>query len=109
MDQHDPAEAFHGSRPFHGLPGRQLDEQIHCLPFAPRRVGEDFLVQPFGAAEIEAARPLREEHLNELREEFSQGHLEPLVVVGHAVSLHPFDRQRHRVATAQAQRCQTAL
>ena len=86
MQQGDPGVIFARPHRRHDLPRWQLRDQIEVTPLSLRGVGEDLGVEPFQPGEIETIRPVGEEQLHELGEEFLQQGLEPLVVVGHSPS-----------------------
>src|SRR5437016_3171174 len=61
----------------------QFGDQIQEAPLTTRRVGKDFLIEPFHMAKIEQRRPIGKEQAKELRQEFLEQGLEPLIVVIH--------------------------
>ena len=89
VHQHDPVVG--GRRPGqrNRLSNRQPGDQIQIATLALRRIGEDLLVQPFQAGEVESVRPLREKQLQEFRKELAQQDLQPLVVIAHVSRSSP--------------------
>jgi hypothetical protein len=63
--------------------GRHLRNEVEDALLAAGRIEERFLFQPLGSGEVEVRRPLTEEEREELRQEFAEQSLEPLVVVVH--------------------------
>ena len=61
----------------------QAGDQVEAAALPPGRIGEDFLLQPIDACEVEAVGPGGEEHLEEFGEELLQQRFEPLVMVIH--------------------------
>src|SRR5438105_4178429 len=86
VNERDRAGYFARSLTEHRLARLELGNQIEETALPLRRIREYFFVQPFDGGEIELARPLGEEQLEEIREELLQQDLETLIVVHDARS-----------------------
>lgn len=86
MHQHAVAGLFLGPQRRRRLAAADPGHQVGVETLPGRRVGQQFLVEPVHAAEVQGRRPGREEQLKQFSQELLQQGLETLIVFGHVRS-----------------------